>query len=463
MAELNEREKNIRAERAEVWNGMESFLEKMDKGEQITTEDRAEFDKREERLSVLDGDLDRVAKMQKREHTRDEMADTRNVSRDENDSEDHAYTQAFRNWFKSGGKIDEIAGEDRQQMLTRAHANPAISDATQIRATADPSGGLQTVPGQGGYLIPQGFWHNLQIALKAYGGLLEHCNIVKTATGNELPWPTSNTTNIVGSYITESNQIGFTDVAFGQGLLYAWTITSGIILASFQLLNDSAFDVDSFLTDRMGEFIGRKVAQELWTGAGSSSKAMTGLMTAVTANGGSGGTSSPAYVQGTAGETVFTLSSPSTAIHALTAGVASWGDLTKMIAGIDVAYRNSGAACAYYMSDSTLQQERQLTDGFGHPLWQPNTQAGQPDTILGYPVIVDNNAGALSTTANTTGAIVFGDLKRAMVVRQVDMAGTMRLNERYADYLSVGYLGYVRMDSQPNDLRAVSVFETAAS
>jgi hypothetical protein len=24
--------------------------------------------------------------------------------------------------------------------------------------------------GEGGYLVPQGFWHNLQIALKAYGG-----------------------------------------------------------------------------------------------------------------------------------------------------------------------------------------------------------------------------------------------------------------------------------------------------
>jgi hypothetical protein len=39
----------------------------------------------------------------------------------------------------------------------------------------------------------------------------------------------------------------------------------------------------------------------------------------------------------------------------------------------------------------------------------------------------------------------------------------MRLTERYADYLQVGFLGYVRMDAQPNDLRAISVFATGTS
>jgi hypothetical protein len=39
----------------------------------------------------------------------------------------------------------------------------------------------------------------------------------------------------------------------------------------------------------------------------------------------------------------------------------------------------------------------------------------------------------------------------------------MRLDERYADFLQVGFLGFVRMDSRSNDLRAVSMYRSPAS
>ena len=495
--EMSAREKGIREKRAELYKGsMVPVLEKMDKGERLSVEDRKTFDDAEAELQELDKDLDIVMKAAERESGRDEAAETRGMSRDEHDAEDAAYSgYVMRQLANYGGKetreyatsvanyyTREAVGNASSaaayenayeraffNYLSLPHDEPLSSEDRKLlqggskRAELD-SNSLQTVPGQGGYMIPQGFWMNLQIALKQYGGLLPLCNLVKTATGNEMPWPTANPTGVIGSYITEANQVGFTDYTFGQGILYAWTITSGIILASLQLINDSAFDVDSFVSDRMGEAIGRKVAAELWSGAGSASKALTGLTTAVTANGGSGSgkLSTAGYAQGTAGEGIFTLSSPSATVHAYSSGIASWADLTNLIASVDVAYRASGR-CVFVMNDTQVQYERQLTDGFGHPLWEPNTQAGQPDVILGYPVVVDNNAPSVSTSASTSGGIVFGDLKTAMVVRQVDMAGTMRLTERYADYLQVGYLGYVRMDSQPNDLRSVAVFETAAS
>jgi HK97 family phage major capsid protein len=455
--EMSERERKIRDKRATLYqSNMVPLMEKLDRGERLTVEDRKAFDDAETELRELDADLEMVMKASKREEGRDEVAETRGISRDEMDTEESRYTRAFVEYFKKGK--DELSPESREVLRTG-----------EKRAELD-SASLQTVPGQGGYMIPQGFWMNLQIALKQYGGILPLCNLIKTASGNEMPWPTANPTGIVGQYITEANQVGFTDYTFGQGILYAWTITSGVILASLQLINDSAFDVDQFVSDRMGEAIGRKIAAELWSGAGSASKALTGLDTAISANGGSGSgaLTSPgyAYAGAAASATValttdpgFTLSSPSATTNLGLAGIASWGDLTNMIASVDVAYRQSGR-CTWVMSDTQVQRERTLTDGFGHPLWEPNTQAGQPDVILGYPVTVDNNAPAVSTSTNTAGGIVFGDFKTAMVVRQVDMAGTMRLTERYADYLQVGYIGYVRMDAQPNDLRAVVQFSS---
>lgn len=460
--EMGVREKRIREERATLYNGkMVPILEKFDSmkpGERLSVEDRKAFDDAEAELKELDKDLDLVVKAAEREKGRDETAETRGVSRDFDDSQEDAYTRAFLNYFRNGesgapnAQNGGISQEDRS--ILRAEKRAELDSAS-----------LQTVPGQGGYMIPQGFWMNLQIALKQYGGLLPLCNIVKTASGNEMPWPTANPTGVVGQYITEANQVGFTDYTFGQGILYAWTITSGIILASLQLINDSAFNVDQFVSDRMGEAIGRKVAAELWAGAGSASKALTGLTTAISANGGSGSgsLSSPGYIQPAATETIFTLSHPSSAVYSYQSGIVSWGSLTSMIGAVDVAYRQSGR-CVWVMNDAQVQLERTLTDGFGHPLWEPNTQAGQPDVILGYPVVVDNNSPSVTTTTSAVaGGVTFGDFKTAMVVRQVDMAGTMRLTERYADYLQVGYLGYVRMDSQPNDLRAVVQYETVSA
>jgi HK97 family phage major capsid protein len=450
-AEMGLREKNIRAKRVELYQGtMLPILMKLDEGRKLTVEDRKSFDDAELELQDLDADLDLVMKAIARDTGRDETAETRGVSRDQDDNEETRYTKAFNEWFVRG------------EMNLSSESRSALQEH---RAELD-SASLQTVPGQGGYMVPQGFWMNLQIALKQYGGLLPLCNLVKTASGNEMPWPTANPTGVIGQYITEANQLSFTDYTFGQGILYAWTITSGVILASLQLINDSAFNVDQFVSDRMGEAIGRKIAAELWSGAGSASKALTGLTTAISANGGSGSgsLSTAGYIQTVTGAKVFTLNSPSTAIAVYETGIVSWNDLTRMIGAVDVAYRQSGR-CTWIMNDTQVQLQRTLTDGFGHPLWEPNTQAGQPDVILGYPVTVDNNSPSVSTASagNVGGGITFGDIKTAMVVRQVDMAGTMRLTERYADYLQVGFLGYVRMDAQPNDLRAVVQYETLST
>jgi HK97 family phage major capsid protein len=508
--EMSTREQTIRDKRAELYQGtMVPILMKLDEGRKLTVEDRKAFDDAELELQDLDADLDLVVKASVREKGRDETAETRGVSRDQDDTEEAYFTAALigaglrgpqfdggtrervrvntdtnreaeiADYYTRGAASQAASASEFDAKYTRAflrfmglpHDEPlSSSDRTLLRGGSQraelDSASLQTVPGQGGYMIPQGFWANLQIALKQYGGILPLCNLVKTASGNEMPWPTANPTGVIGQYITEANQVGFTDYTFGQGILYAWTITSGVILASLQLINDSAFNVDQFVSDRMGEAIGRKIAAELWSGAGSASKALTGLTTAISANGGSGSgsLSSPGYIQTVTGSKIFTLNSPSTAVQVYESGIVGWNDLTRMIGAVDVAYRQSGR-CTWVMNDTQVQLERTLTDGFGHPLWEPNTQAGQPDVILGYPVTVDNNSPSVSTASagNVGGGITFGDFKTAMVVRQVNMAGTMRLTERYADYLQVGYLGYVRMDSQPNDLRAVVQYETLST
>jgi len=308
-------------------------------------------------------------------------------------------------------------------------------------------------------MIPQGFWQNLQIALKAYGGIMSKCRMLNTDTGAPMPWPTIDPTAVVGAYIGEGNQVGFTDYSFGQGMLSAWTITSQAILASVQLIEDSAFDVDGFVSDRIGEAIGRKVAQELWTGTGSS--ALLGIQTAETARGIQAGALGGIY-QPVSASKLYAYQYGSTLTNKLTAGMPGFDDISMMVAKIDPAYRGLGN-CTWVMNDTTLQLMRTITDSLSRPIWQPEVAAGAPDTFYNYPLLIDQNIGGISTSANVVGGMAFGDFSRAMVVRQVNGAHVMRLVERYADYLDVGYIGYVRMDARSNDVRAALIYESPAS
>lgn len=75
------------------------------------------------------------------------------------------------------------------------------SSAPEYRASLDANG-LSTAPNSGGlspgatgydagYMIPQGFWAQLAIALKAYGGLSSSFRYVETPTGAPTPWPST--------------------------------------------------------------------------------------------------------------------------------------------------------------------------------------------------------------------------------------------------------------------------------
>jgi HK97 family phage major capsid protein len=132
-----------------------------------------------------------------------------------------------------------------------------------------------------------------------------------------------------------------------------------------------------------------------------------------------------------------------------------------MIAAVDPAYRALGAC--WYFNDNQIIGLRGQVDANGRPLinLQDGLSEGAIGTLFGYPVKVAQNIPNL--TASTTGGPVFGHMQTAMVKRVVNQSGVMRLNERYADNLQIGYIGYMRWDSRSNDLRAAVTVKPAAT
>ena len=89
--------------------------------------------------------------------------------------------------------------------------------------------------------------------------------------------------------------------------------------------------------------------------------------------------------------------------------------LITLLYALPATYRNAGA---WAMNGTTLATIRKLKDGHGNYLWQPSYQAGQPETILGRPVVemVD-----MPDVASGEFPIIYGDWKAYRILDRVGL------------------------------------------
>jgi HK97 family phage major capsid protein len=413
--------RQLNEERAAAVAAIKPFHEKMSRGTSLTRAER----------TAADGHLSVIESLNAEIMTATENRDLGGAAwasmPSANGSSDDAESRAFTNYLRTGAITPEL------------------------RAAGESSGA------GGGYLVPPGWWQRLQVALKAYGGTAADFTQLSTDSGQPMQWATNDPTSTVATLLAENTQVSNVDYVFGQGTMGAYMYDSGVQLVSFQLAQDSAFDIDAFVQNRVAEQLGRAQAAAAISGTGSSQP--LGIITALNAS--SGLTSGGKFALGTAtkvnvaGATGTTGASQVTELVAGTLSPASWLGILR---SVDKAYRSLGAK--WYMNDITLQNTRLLTNGFGDPLY-PDLQDDTNPKLYGYPVVVDQNIPNL--TASTASGVIFGHLESAMVLRSVKGAGLMRLDERYADFLQIGYIGYRRFDIRSNDLRAAVVCVPAAT
>jgi HK97 family phage major capsid protein len=378
--------------------------------------------------------------------------DTRGVRNSGNGTRTAA-DEAFGRYLRSGIVSPEL------ELRTDP---PGMSDGSQPGQVGGTGGS------GGGYTVAQGFWQNMQVALKAYGGISNDFRQIETPTGAVMPWATIDPTAVTASVVATEPASSGTPLAldnpysFGQGVLNAWLIASSPLLVSLPLFNDSAFDIEAFVADRFGEAIGRELASLALTGTGSSQP--LGIVPALTAKGAWSAGGSGGFYNLTAATSVKTFSAPTGATE-LVGNVLSPATCLGMVAAIDPAYyQTEQGQCKWYMNQAQAMNQHGVIDSNGRPLldFSSGYEDGAVGRMLGFPVVVDNNIANL--TASTVSGPVFGNLAHAMVQRTVQ-GGTsvLRLDQRWADYLSVGYLAYTRVDMRSNDLRSAIVAKPAAT
>jgi HK97 family phage major capsid protein len=302
----------------------------------------------------------------------------------------------------SKGELGSLSAEDQAHYTARYR----VQQVQNAGATTSTTGG--------GYTVAPLFEAQLTIALKAFGGVRTAARNIQTATGATLPWPTMDDTGNVATILgTENTSVGSgTDLAFGQTAVGAYTYVSGAMPVSLQLLQDSVFDFDSLIETAMVTRFGRGQNAHFTNGSG------VGQPQGVTAAAALGKT-------GAAGQTTSVL----------------WTDLVDLEHSVDPAYRKGAS---WMLHDSTLKAVAKFTDSIGRPLWLPGLDVGAPDTILGYPYVVNQDMPVMVTGARS---ILFGDFKNYLIRDALGLQ-IMVLRERYADQLQVAWSAFTRADGR---------------
>ena len=281
----------------------------------------------------------------------------------------------------------------------------------------------------GGFTVPTELASFIDKAMIATGPMYNSdlFTVINTTGGNPFNIPTVNDTAVTAEAHTEGGTVtddAGKDVTFAQKSLGAFAFDTEWVRWSYELANDSIFNVESLLGELLGERLGRIANSKLTTGSGSSD--VEGIVT----NSALGVTAA--------------------AVAAVTAD-----EIIDLIHSVDPAYRASPST-AIMMNDSTLSAVRKLKDGNGNYLWQMgNYQAGVPQNLLGYNVVVNQ---AMDSLATAKKVMLFGDMSK-FYVRKAGAPSLFVAKERFApDY---GILGYVRFDGVLGNAAAIKHLITA--
>ncbi len=276
---------------------------------------------------------------------------------------------------------------------------------------------------EGGYLVPDEYERTLVQALEEQNIFRQLAHVIHTSSGErKIPVVASKGT---ASWIDEEAAYPESDDAFGQVSIGAYKLAT-MIKISEELLNDSVFDMPSYIATEFARRIGAAEEEAFFTGNGTGKP--LGILAAT------GGAE--------------------TGVTAAAADKITLDEVIDLFYSLRAPYRRNSV---FIMNDSTVKAIRKLKDGQGQYLWQPSVTAGTPDTILNRPV---HTSCFMPTIATGNKTILFGDLNYYWVADR-EGRSFKRLNELYAPTGQVGFLASQRVDGKLILAEAVKVLKQA--
>jgi len=258
--------------------------------------------------------------------------------------------------------------------LRRGDATPAEEIKT-LTVSSDPGAG---------YLAPAEMSEEFVRNLVEFSPIRQYAS-VRTTTAPSVKYPKrTGVTN--AQWEGETEESSGSEPGFGQLEIPVHKLTTYVDISE-ELLADSA-SAEAEVRLALAEDFGQKEALGFVSGSGV--KQPEGVMSNA--------------------DILHTVNGHATALSA--------EKMIDLLYALPAAYRNAPGA-AWAMNGTTLAAVRKLKDGQSNFLWQPSFQAGQPETILGKPVVemVD-----LPDIGDGNYPIVFGDWSAYRIVDRLALS-----------------------------------------
>lgn len=394
----------LREKRAKAWEAAKAFLDshRTDKGV-LSAEDDAAYSRMEQEITDLGKEISRMERLEALDAQMKKPVNQPLTGK----------PMSGRTIERIGRASDEYRTSFWDMMRSKAPL-PSVVNALQ-----------EGTDSEGGYLVPDEYERTLVEALEEENMFRQLAKVIRTSSGDrKIPVVATKGT---ASWIDEEGAYTESDDSFGQVSIGAYKAGT-MIKVSEELLNDSVFDLESYIAKEFARRIGAKEEEAFFTGDGSGKP--LGILAA------------------TGGAETGVTAASSTAVTA--------DELMDLFYSLKSPYRKKAV---WVLNDSTIKAVRKLKDSTGQYLWQPSLVAGTPDTLLGRPMKTSAYMPVIAAGAKT---IAFGDFSYYWIA---DRQGRSfkRLNELYAANGQVGFLGFQRVDGKLVLSEAVKVLAQKAS
>lgn len=393
----------LKEKRAKAWEAAKAFLDsKQGSNGLMAAEDAATYDKMEAEVVDLGKEIDRLE--------RQAVIDAELAKATSTPITNKPNTQPGGE-TKTGRATDEYKRAFWNSM--RNKNSYEIQNALSIGTDSE-----------GGYLVPDEYEKKLVEALEDEVFFRSLATVIKTSSGDrKIPIVTSKGE---AAWIDEGGQFPESDDSFGQTSIGAHKLAT-MIKVSDELLNDSVFNIEQYISKEFGRRIGTKEEEAFFIGDG---------------------TGKPIGIFNKTGGADIGVTAATTSI--------TFDDVMDLYYSLRAPYRNKAT---WLLNDSTVKAIRKLKDGNGNYIWQPSVREGEPDRILNRPYRTSIYVPEL---AAGNRVMAFGDYSYYWIA---DRQGRSfkRLNELFATTGQVGFLASERVDGKLILSEAVKTLDVKAS
>lgn len=276
---------------------------------------------------------------------------------------------------------------------------------------------------EGGFTVPDEFERKLVEALEGNNIFRGMATVIRTSSGTR-KIPIAEDTG-EASWIDEGEEIPESDTTFGQTMLSAYKLGT-MIKISNELLNDSSFDLASYIARRFGVRMGNAEERAFITGDG---------------------VGKPLGLLDDAGAKVGVTAAKTTAI--------SFDEVFQLYYALKAPYRKKAE---FLCNEALVLQLMTIKDNNGNYIWKPGLDIGKPDTLLNRPL---KTSAFMPEVAAGNKVMAFGDYSYYWIADRQNRT-FRRLNELYARTDQVGFLTTQRVDGKLILPEAVQVLQMKA-